>query len=130
MASKLDPLPDQEKNKLIEDLLREQGLSTIYKLTPFLFMDADERPSVQLLARCQKGITTRNNYMHSLFNYKKGEYKVRSIEERDLFDAYSAVMDVYQCYVNAIDQRTKRRNGALKTDLPHPPTIPGAVDEE
>ncbi len=77
MPEKLDP--GLNTNQLIIDLLREQGLFTLFKLTPSLFMHAQERPFASLLERCEKGITVRNDYMHSL--HKKGKYKVRSYRE-------------------------------------------------
>jgi hypothetical protein len=89
-------------NERAERLLKEAGISAIYRLTPVLFMDEDERPSEEDLEKCGKGITMRNEIMHSVA--KKGRYKLRNRTTAQLTEAFSAVLKVYDCFVAAIEK--------------------------
>ena len=87
----------------VATLLREAGLSAFYQLTPVLFMDEAERPSPEDLDACGKGITIRNHIMHS--SSKRGKYKIRNATNKDINQAYGAVLRVYGSYVAAIEKR-------------------------
>jgi hypothetical protein len=101
---------ERKREKVIDEhaerLLKEAGISAIYRLTPVLFMDVDERPSEEELEKCGKGITMRNEIMHSLA--KKGQYKLRNRTAIQLTEAYSAVLRVYDRFVVAIEKEVCR----------------------
>lgn len=101
--------PDKEKDevsRLINDLLREQGLYTLYQLTPFLLMEEYERPGGNILKECGKGIQIRNDIMHALTD-NKGRYKLHKHKNIDLTQAYSSVLIVYNSYVTALEKRLR-----------------------
>lgn len=95
---------EEEINGLVNDLLREQGLFTLYKITPFVFMKEDERPPVDLLEACADGIHIRNDIMHAATD-RKGRYKLRRRKNVDISKAFSSVLKVYEYYVNALERR-------------------------
>jgi hypothetical protein len=90
--------------KLVNNFLREQGLYTLYQMTPFLLMEEGERPSPEVLRACGQGIQMRNDIMHALTN-AKGQYKVRQHVPMKISEAYSAILEVYDCYVRALESR-------------------------
>ena len=96
-------LPSEQANGLIENLLRGAGLFNLYKITPYLFMNEQERPSDDQLIACGQGITMRNEFMHSL--RKKGRYAIKNRTPRDISNAYSSVLQVYNAYVIAFEKR-------------------------
>jgi len=106
MSGRLDP--GLNADELTTDLLRKLGLSTLFKLTPSLFMDEAERPPADLLKRCEKAINIRNGYVHSSHK-KKGKYKVHTYTGAEFFGAYQAVVQVYGHYVRALDARSKAK---------------------
>ncbi|MFC1718605.1 hypothetical protein ACFL6S_33430 [Candidatus Poribacteria bacterium] len=63
-------------NKLVNDFIRELGMSLCNKITPYLLMEQDERPEPELIKQVGHGLTIRNEIMHSLKN-NKGEYRIR-----------------------------------------------------
>ena len=87
-----------------EDFLRELGMSNLNLMSPFLFMGDGERPSVDQIKSCAKGITLRNQLMHALTD-KAGRYRVRQHGYQELTDACSAVLEVYEYYVKALESR-------------------------
>jgi hypothetical protein len=101
-------LDEEERNKVVEsrvaDLLRTEGLFVLNQLTPFLFMEENERPSANEINACATGITMRNAIMHSI--RKKGRYRLRQWSNREITDAYSDVLAVYNKYVRAIEARS------------------------
>jgi hypothetical protein len=98
---------ERERGKVVDEhaerLLKEAGISAVYRLTPVLFMDEEERPSEEELEQCGKGITMRNEIMHSLA--KKGQYKLRNRTAAKLTEAFSGVLKVYDRFVAAIEKR-------------------------
>lgn len=66
-------------------------------------MRNDERPPLEELDACAKGITIRNEIMHALV--KNGEYGFRKRKNNEICNAYSAVLKVYYRYVAAIESR-------------------------
>jgi hypothetical protein len=101
-------LDEEERNKIVEsrvaDLLRTEGLFVLNQLTPFLFMEENERPSATEIDACATGITMRNAIMHSI--KRKGKYRLRQRSNSEIADAYSDVMSVYDKYVRAIEARS------------------------
>src|SRR5207247_971921 len=102
LMNQLGPLGDSAQ-RVVDDLLREQGMYTLCQLTPFLFMSPAERPAPDALTRSLEGITMRNAIMHSL--RKKGKYKARLYNSAQMSDAFSAVLKVYEAYVSALETR-------------------------
>ncbi len=88
---------------LINDFLREQGFYVLNQMTPLLLMEEDEHPSPETLEACSKGVQMRNAIMHALRD--KSGYKIQKYTHSQLYEAYKAVMQVYENYVQAIEKR-------------------------
>jgi hypothetical protein len=106
-------LPTDKADQLIENLLRDAGLYNLYQVTPFLLMDDQERPSIDQLEACGRGITMRNEFMHA--RVKGGQYKIRNRTPSDILNAYSSVFQVYQSYVSALEKRLGGQEGLTST---------------
>lgn len=91
------------KAKLAEDYIRELGMSLCIQLTPYILMDEDDRPSPEVIRSAQKGLEYRNAIMHASRN-KGGDYRIRLRTDTELCNAYSAVLDVYDCYRKAFER--------------------------
>lgn len=91
---------------LIDSLLREQGIYTLIQLTACVFMDAGHSLTPDKLERCLGALIIRNDIVHA--KQKKGMYKLRAHSFKDLSEAYSAVMDVYQIFVDAVGIRSDK----------------------
>jgi hypothetical protein len=89
---------------LPDEFLRELGMSLCNKLTPFLFMNASQRPTVEQIRAADCGLRIRNDIMHSLKN-RRGEYRIRTRTNREISDAYSAVLTMYGLYATALGSR-------------------------
>jgi hypothetical protein len=89
---------------LSDEFLKELGMSLCNRLTPYLFMDETERPPPELIKKCGFGIRIRNEIMHALKN-KRGQYRLGTRTNKDLSEAYSAVLKTYNYYVAAIEKR-------------------------
>lgn len=97
-------LSHSKDKQLPDEFLKELGLSLCNRLTPYLFMTAEERPSPELIQECAIGIKFRNEIMHALKN-RAGEYRLRTRTNKEISEAYSAVLKVYDCYVSALKKR-------------------------
>ena len=93
-------LPDTESD-LPEDFIRELGMSLCNRLTPYLLMREEDRPNSEMIGQAGLGLKIRNEIMHSLRN-RKGQYRLRTRTNKEISEAYSAVLKVYDCYVSAI----------------------------
>ena len=100
LASKLPPDADAS---LPDDFLRELGMTLCNQLTPYIFMEVDQRPSADLIGQAERAIKFRNEIMHSLRN-RRGMYRTRTRTNRELSEAYSAVLKLYECYRSAFEQ--------------------------
>lgn len=107
LQDKLQHLTEHQIEGVVSTLLREHGISAIYQITPYLFMDEHEMPSQGDLEACQEGITLRNDMMHSI--RKKGQYNLRKKSNRTI-TAFMAVESVYKKYVFAIERRLESRS--------------------
>lgn len=94
----------KQNSKLAEDYVRELGMTLCNTTTPLIFMNAEERPSEEDINKGNFGIRIRNEIMHSLKN-SRGEYRIKTRNNREINDAYSGVMHCYLCYVNALEKR-------------------------
>lgn len=87
---------------LISDFLREQGFYMLIQVSPYLFLPERFRPEKEVIENCLKGVTMRNSIMHALTD-SKGKYKVRGYKNIDISNSYSAVLEVYDCFVKAFE---------------------------
>lgn len=102
-ASKLPP--DSKKGvteKLTATYLHELGMTLCNDLTPYLFMAEEDRPSPELIKSAADGLTYRNQIMHAL--RKRGQDRTRQKTNKELLDACSAVLKVYECYRKAFER--------------------------
>jgi len=98
-------LPNSE-SVLPEEFIRELGMSLCNRLTPYLLMGEQERPNSELIMQAGHGLKIRNEIMHSLRN-RKGQYRLRTRTNKEIIEAYSAVLKLYDSYVSAIADRVK-----------------------
>jgi hypothetical protein len=91
-----------KSDELLNNLLREQGIHTLFRLTPFLFMTPQQRPAADVLEGCRKGLEMRNDIMHIKTTGK--QYKIRRHTFASLSDAYAAVLQAYDSFVAALTQ--------------------------
>lgn len=95
-------LPTDAGRQLTSDYLRQLGMSLCNKLTPYIFMDVAVRPSPDLVAQADKALQYRNDIMHALRN-RSGEYRRRTRTNKELSDAYSAALRLFDCYRAAFE---------------------------
>ena len=103
---------DKAKASTINDLLREHGFYSISKITPYLFLDENERPSEADLKASLEAISIRNAIMHSL--QRKGLSKLRNYKTDDLIKALKGAVAVRDIYSMALlkRQRIKKRENS------------------
>ena len=99
-------LPSDAEPSLPDDFLRELGMTLCNRLTPYIFMEPHERPAADLIAKAERALKFRNEVMHSLRN-RRGTYRTRTRTNRELTDAYSATLKVYESYQAAFEQRAR-----------------------
>jgi hypothetical protein len=90
-----------DKN-LEENFVKELGFSLCNKLTPYLFMETTERPPQELIQKAATAVRYRNEVMHALRN-SSGAYRIRTRTNAELSDAYSAVLQLFDCYRKAFE---------------------------
>ena len=88
------------KEKLLKDLLREQGIHTLIQVTPRLFTPQDDRPSEDLIKKCTKAIEMRNDIIHA--KTSGGDYKMLRFTFKELSDAFSAIIEMYDKLLDLI----------------------------
>jgi len=96
----LAPYP-KDREELINNLLREQGIYTMIRLTIYVFMPEPLRPPDDILQKCLEGIRIRNDIIHAK-RTKKG-YKLRDHTFNKLNEAYSGIFKVYCCFIEALN---------------------------
>ena len=99
--------PRRISANLPEDFIRELGMTNCNRLTPFLLMQQEDRPTTDMIAGCEKGIKYRNEIMHGLKN-RRGEYRIVARSDKNIIDGYSAVLRVYECYRRAVESLSDR----------------------
>ncbi len=99
-------LPETERD-LPEEFMRELGMSLCNRLTPYLLMNKEERPSHEVVMQAGHGLKIRNEIMHSLRN-RKGQYRVETRSNKAISEAYSAVLGLYEKYLSALAARSKK----------------------
>ena len=118
LADKFQHIDDERERfskvqKLGNDLLREQGLMTVFQLTPIIFMESADRPTPEEIESCRGAISLRNDIMHALTT--KGEYKLRKQTRAEISDAYKAVLAMYAKYAAAVERKVLGE-GAMTAD--------------
>ena len=89
---------------LVGEFLRELGMSLCNQITPYLFMEERERPNEETINKSTFALKIRNEIMHSLKN-KRGEYRIRTRNNKEISEAYSAVLKTFACYIAALKKR-------------------------
>jgi hypothetical protein len=102
LSEKLSDLGNKSQD-LISNYLREQGFYVLIQMSPHLYLPLQNKPEKEIMSKCLKGITMRNSIMHALTN-SKGEYKVEGYKNNDICDCYSAVLKVYDCFLQAYEE--------------------------
>jgi len=103
LESKLPTGRTGEDKNLEENFIKELGFSLCNKLTPYLLMDATERPSQELIQKAAKAVKYRNEIMHALRN-AAGMYRIRTRTNAELSDAFSGALQLYDCYRKALEK--------------------------
>ena len=88
-------------NRLLQDI----GLSESLEMTSLLFLDAEDRPSEDEMRNCKLGVTIRNEIMHALA--KKGQYKLRNRTNKQITEAFSNVLKVFNLFVEIVERDTE-----------------------
>lgn len=105
----LEPkLPPSKDKHLPSEFLRSLGINLCNRLTPYLMMEEAERPSPEIIDRCEFGIKLRNEIMHAKRNKRK-EYLLRIRTANEIEKGYSAILQVYRHYVSALERRIRDR---------------------
>lgn len=97
----------KNKQSLSEEFIKELGMTLCNQLTPYLLMEENERPAPDIIQKVKHGLKIRNEIMHSLQN-KRGEFRLRTRTNKEISDAYSAVLKAYECYVHTLETRSNQ----------------------
>jgi hypothetical protein len=92
---------DAQARRAIEDLLREQGISTLMSISPALMMPAADRPNAEEIRRVQNAIQMRNAIAHAAVS-SEGTPKVRGYTAAQMIDALENVDRVFERYARAV----------------------------
>ena len=101
----LPRIPGNDAQKVLDEYLRVEGITTLQKMTPYMLMAEKERPTADEIKACSGAISMRNAIIHSLRITSTGQYKTRKYEDAQLFTAYNAIMTIYRRYVKALEAR-------------------------
>ena len=83
-------------------------MSLCNQFTPFILLNEEERPDKELIMKAGQGLKYRNECVHSLRN-KKGQYRIRTRTNSEISEAYSAILNVYDCYVREARKTVEKR---------------------
>ncbi|MBN2215884.1 MAG: hypothetical protein JW719_00775 [Pirellulales bacterium] len=97
------PNEEAERSRLINDFMREQGFYALVRMSPYLFLEQNERPLPEDVARCTRGIEIRNAIMHGLV--RKGKFKMRQYSFEDYSDGYKGAIALYKAFSDALEKR-------------------------
>lgn len=115
LAAKLPVDRTGENKNLEEEFVKELGFSLCNKLTPYILMAPNDRPSSELIAQVGSAIKYRNEIMHALRN-AAGQYRIRTRTNADLCDAYSAALQLYEVYRRAFENALSQQRLEGPTD--------------
>src|SRR4030095_13080088 len=73
---------EKDREELVNNLLREQGFHTLFRVTPILFLNASQRPPPELVDQCKKAVAMLNDIMHA--KSRRGKYKMRLHSSKEL----------------------------------------------
>ena len=90
-----------DSDTLSETVIRDLGITSLLKITPYLVLKRARRPSVEALSRCEIAIRCRNAIVHSLVG-RDGRPKKRSYSSEQLRLAYEDVRTIYQAYLEEL----------------------------
>jgi hypothetical protein len=114
LGSRLPTDRTGDDKNLEDSFLKELGFSLCNKLTPYLFMDAAERPTDEVIQSAATAVKYRNEIMHSLRN-SAGHYRIRTRTNAELCDAYSGALILYDLYRKALEKSAPRKQGIDQT---------------
>jgi len=110
-----DLLPETgDKREIIDGYTRELGMSLCNKLSPYLFFNEIEKPDQDAIENAGKGLKYRNEIMHALRN-RSGQYRHRLRTNKEISDAYVAVLKVYESYRRGVEKHTRIKNESNNT---------------
>jgi hypothetical protein len=121
----------KDSDNLAEKFIRELGMSFCNEVSPYLLMSETGRPSAELIQKVSLALRYRNEIMHALRN-KQGKYKIKTRTSGEIHEAYSSVMQMYECYRTAFEKLPRpprkqiiRRSRFYTSTMkrPDPPTI-------
>jgi hypothetical protein len=104
---RLPPSRTGDDKKLDEKFTKELGFSLCNKLTPYLFMDARDRPTDDVIQKAAIAVTYRNEIMHALRS-ARGQYRIRTRTNAELTDACDATLKLYDLYRSAVERFLER----------------------
>jgi hypothetical protein len=102
-------LSGEDGMDLTQNLLREQGIHTVFRLTLQLWVPEDLRPNPDVVKKCKKGLELRNDIAHVKFS--SGKFKVEHHGLGELNDAYSAVLEVQEAFAKSLMRLLKHSQG-------------------
>jgi len=91
-------------------MLKNIGLSESLEITSLLFLDAEDRPPEDEMRNCKLGVTIRNEIMHALA--KKGQYRLRNRTNKQITEAYSSVLNIFNCFTAIVERDTEEDSTA------------------
>jgi hypothetical protein len=97
---------ERKKERNSKKLKRGSGFYERIKTMFSIFMKAEERPSDELLAKCEKAIGIRDDIMHA--KYSEGTYKLRNYQASELLNAYKAMIETYKYFKEALEKRQEQ----------------------
>jgi len=100
MGDFLSEAPDRDE--LMNNLLREQGIHTLFRLTLRMFVPSDLRPSTDVINECKQALEIRNTIVH--VKRSKAGFKVRDILPKDIQEAYRSVLAVHEAFSRSLRQ--------------------------
>ena len=108
LESKLPSGRTGEDKNLEDNFIKELGFSLCNKLSPYLFMDVANRPTDEVIQKVATAVKYRNEIMHALRN-SAGQYRIRTRNNAELTDAYSAALRLYDLYRGAMEELISQR---------------------
>lgn len=92
----------KERDQLVSDLLREQGISSLIQVTPYLFLPAEAQPSPEDIKECCNGLTMRNKIVHAAV--KNGQPVIRNYDSKMYLKAIGSVLRVYKTFARELER--------------------------
>jgi hypothetical protein len=85
---------------------RERSVPGFYrrlKNTISKYLDSQEKPSEDLMTKCETAIKIRDSVMHAIST--KGVYEFRKYQRSDFVEAYQTILQIYEYFRKALENR-------------------------